>query len=79
MSYFMSSKSEGLGPYWPQPGRGILEGLLTDVPFPAKAEEVHWDMDSAVRKHHKMSTKGIADISWTRKEAPEETFRMEVR
>lgn len=31
MAEFMSSKSDFLGPYWPQPGRNLLENLLNDV------------------------------------------------
>lgn len=31
-----SPPPHGIGPYWSQPGRGIVEGLLDRVPFPVK-------------------------------------------
>lgn len=36
---FMRS-SEGLGPYWQQPGRAIVESLLDPVPFPSPPDDV---------------------------------------
>lgn len=86
MLEFMNSQTEKLGPYWPQPGRSILESLLADVPFPSQlgTGEVDimnqnvWDDDSETRIAHKLASTGIPDLSWTRGEAPEEAFRMEV-
>jgi SAM-dependent methyltransferase len=36
---FMRS-SEGLGPYWQQPGRAIVEALLDPIPFPSPPAEI---------------------------------------
>ncbi|XAO27556.1 hypothetical protein I312_106412 [Cryptococcus bacillisporus CA1280] len=33
-SFSSSPPPNGIGPYWSQPGRGIVEGLLDRVPFP---------------------------------------------
>lgn len=33
-----SGGEDSIGPYWSQPGRGIVEGLLDRVPFPVDAE-----------------------------------------
>lgn len=80
----MSSKADRLAPYWPQPGRSILENLLVDVPFPYELQtgsmdnKSPWDKESATRIHHKLADKGIPDLAWTGGKAPEETFRMEV-
>jgi hypothetical protein len=84
MMEFMNSHSEKLGPYWPQPGRRILENLLADIPFPTElkdneAEAVKWDKSSATRIAHKLESDGIPDLAWTRGHGKEETFRMEVR
>ncbi|OXC58326.1 hypothetical protein C358_06231, partial [Cryptococcus neoformans MW-RSA852] len=35
-SFSSSPPPNGIGPYWSQPGRGIVEGLLDRVPFPVK-------------------------------------------
>ncbi|OWT36173.1 trans-aconitate 3-methyltransferase [Cryptococcus neoformans Bt1] len=35
-SFSSSPPPNGIGPYWSQPGRGIVEGLLDEVPFPVK-------------------------------------------
>lgn len=83
MCEFMCSQSAKMGPYWPQPGRSINENLLLDIAFPAHgdgatAAEAVWDTSSATRVTHKLVKPGLADIAWTRGEAPEETFRMEV-
>ncbi|UZJ53050.1 hypothetical protein CBS101457_002370 [Exobasidium rhododendri] len=82
MMEFMNSHSENLGPYWPQPGRSILENLLADVPFPfqlqgGQEDTTTWDENSATRVAHKLASDGIPDLAWTRGEAREETFRME--
>lgn len=85
MMEFMNSQSESLGPYWPQPGRSILENLLADVPFPFQIQDgsssssASWDEKSATRIAHKLERIGIPDLSWARGQAEEETFRMEVR
>lgn len=81
MCEFMCSQSKKMGPYWPQPGRSINENLLLDIAFPTRgdgAAEAVWDTSSATRVTHKLVKPGLADIAWTRGEAPEETFRMEV-
>lgn len=83
MMEFMNSRSEKLGPYWPQPGRRILESLLADIPFPFQIEgnqagSKAWDEKSATRIAHKVGSDGIPDLAWTRGKAKEETFRMEV-
>lgn len=76
MRRFMSSKDAKLGPYWPQPGRRLLENLLLDVAFPQDTRK--WDIGSATRVHHKLIRRGEPDLAWARGEAPEEEFRMEV-
>lgn len=84
MMEFMNSHSKNLGPYWPQPGRRILENLLADIPFPfdlegtTEAESSKWNKSSATRIAHKLESDGIPDLAWTRGKAKEETFRMEV-
>lgn len=83
MMEFMNSQSEKLGPYWPQPGRRLLEGLLADIPFPFQLQDTetagNWDESSATRIAHKLQSRGVPDLAWTKGEAAEETFRMEVR
>lgn len=84
MMEFMNSQSKSLGPYWPQPGRSILESLLADIPFPFEIQgdqssTAPWDEKSATRIAHKLERTGIPDLAWARGEAEEETFRMEVR
>lgn len=82
MMEFMNSQAKNLGPYWPQPGRSILENLLKDVPFPFQlqqgGEDSAWEEDSATRIAHKLASEGIPDLAWTRGAGEEETFRMEV-
>ena len=79
---FMNSHSEKLGPYWPQPGRSILESLLADIPFPSQlahdSSTSTWDESSATRIAHKLESPGIPDLAWARGQAAEEKFRMEV-
>jgi len=36
ISEYHSSGKDALGPYWAQPGRSIVEGLLDAVPFPVE-------------------------------------------
>jgi secreted protein with Ig-like and vWFA domain len=83
MMEFMNSHSDELGPYWPQPGRSILESLLADIPFPFQLKEAkstsNWDESSATRIAHKLESPGIPDLAWARGQAEEEKFRMEVR
>lgn len=79
----MNSKSKNLGPYWPQPGRSILENCLADIPFPFEmikedAKTALWDKSSATRIAHKLVSDGIPDLAWTRGQAKEEMFRLEV-
>lgn len=78
MQKYMSSTDEDMGRYWP-PGRELVENLLNDFPFPSNSSIMSkWDIDSALRIQHTLSSPGIADLAWTRGEAPEEKFRMEV-
>ena len=79
MSKFMSSKDEQMSVFWP-PGRDIVENLLNDFPFPSNTSSMtKWDIDSASRIQHTLSSPGVADLAWTQGKAPEEKFRMEVR
>lgn len=48
---FMRS-SDGIGPYWQQPGRSIVEALLDPIPFPSAADGSQagvWDPSSFAR------------------------------
>lgn len=77
MSKFMSSKDEEMKAYWP-PGRDMAENLLNDFPFPSNSSNTNWDIESATRIQHTLSSPGIANLAWTEGKAQEEKFRMEV-
>ncbi|MCO5598697.1 hypothetical protein L7F22_052795 [Adiantum nelumboides] len=77
MSKFMSSKDEEMKAYWPS-GRDIAENLLNDFPFPSNSSNTNWDVNSASRIQHTLSSPGVPDLGWTEGKAPEEKFRMEV-
>ncbi|PWN35539.1 S-adenosyl-L-methionine-dependent methyltransferase [Meira miltonrushii] len=78
MRKFMSSTDEDMGRYWP-PGRELVEDLLNGFPFPSNSScMTKWDIDSATRIQHTLSSPGIADLAWTQGKAPEEKFRMEL-
>ncbi|CEH19384.1 Methyltransferase [Ceraceosorus bombacis] len=69
MKEFMSSYADFLGPYWPQPGRRLLENLYVDIPFPE--DESVWDTSSAERRMHSLSAPGVPQIG-----SPELDFSM---
>lgn len=73
----MSSKDEEMKAYWPS-GRDIAENLLNDFPFPSNSSNTNWDVNSASRIQHTLSSPGVPDLGWTEGKAPEEKFRMEV-
>lgn len=52
---------EGMGPYWEQPGRNILRGLLRSVEVPGD----HWK--DVTRIEHEPGKQDGADGSWLRK------------
>ncbi|GAP82733.2 putative methyltransferase domain-containing protein [Rosellinia necatrix] len=53
---------EGMGPYWEQPGRNILRGLLRSVEVPAG------DWTDVARLEHEPGRPDGEDLSWLRKE-----------